>query len=48
MTQPRELEQALEDRRDIALAILDGEVDIDLAVAFEMALQDADRRRSRR
>jgi Flp pilus assembly CpaE family ATPase len=43
VTQPRELEQALEDRRDIGLAILDGEVDIDLAVSFEMALQDADR-----
>jgi pilus assembly protein CpaE len=40
---PRELEKALDARRDIALAILDGEVDADEATAYEMALRDAGR-----
>jgi pilus assembly protein CpaE len=43
VTQPRELEKLLDKRRDVALAILDGEIDLDTAVAFEIVLQDADR-----
>ncbi len=40
---PRELEQALDVRRDIALAILDGEGDADEARGYEAALRDAGR-----
>jgi MinD-like ATPase involved in chromosome partitioning or flagellar assembly len=40
---PRQLEEALEARQDVALAILDGEGDPDEARAFETALHDAGR-----
>jgi MinD-like ATPase involved in chromosome partitioning or flagellar assembly len=40
---PRELEGALDARRDVALAILDGELDADEASAYEAALHDAGR-----
>jgi len=40
---PRALEEALEVRQDVALAILDGEGDPDEARAFEAALRDAGR-----
>jgi MinD-like ATPase involved in chromosome partitioning or flagellar assembly len=40
---PRELEQVLEVRQDIALAILDGEGDPDEARAYEAALREAGR-----
>jgi len=40
---PRELEQALEVRQDVALAILDGEGDPEEARGYEAALRDAGR-----
>jgi pilus assembly protein CpaE len=40
---PRELEGALDARRDVALAILDGELDPEEASAYEAALRDAGR-----
>ncbi len=40
---PRELEKALDARRDVALAILDGEVDNEERAAYEAALQNAGR-----
>ena len=40
---PRALEEALEVRQDVALAILDGETDPDEARAYEAALRDAGR-----
>ena len=40
---PRALEEALEVRQDVALAILDGEGDPDEARAYEAALRDAGR-----
>jgi hypothetical protein len=43
VAQPRDLEKVLDKRRDVALAILDGEIDLDTAVAFDIVLQDADR-----
>jgi hypothetical protein len=40
---PREFEQALEVRQDIALAILDGEGDPEEARAYDAALREAGR-----
>jgi MinD-like ATPase involved in chromosome partitioning or flagellar assembly len=40
---PRELEKALDVRRDVALAILDGEVDEDVSRDYEAILRDAGR-----
>ena len=40
---PRELEKALDARRDVALAILDGEVDPEERAQYEAALQNAGR-----
>lgn len=40
---PRELEKALDARRDVALAILDGEVDAEERALYESALQNAGR-----
>jgi MinD-like ATPase involved in chromosome partitioning or flagellar assembly len=40
---PRELEKALDARRDIAVAILDGELDLEEAAQYETALRDAGR-----
>ena len=40
---PRELEKALEARRDVALAILDGEVDNEQRAEYEAALHNAGR-----
>jgi pilus assembly protein CpaE len=41
--EPRELENALDARRDVALAILDGEIDADESQAYEAALAGAGR-----
>ena len=41
--EPRQLESALDARRDVALAILDGEIDADESKAYEAALADAGR-----
>jgi pilus assembly protein CpaE len=41
--QPRELEKALDVRRDVALAILDGEVEDDVSQAYQAILRDAGR-----
>lgn len=40
---PRQLEEALEARQDVAIAILDGEGDLDEARAYDAVLQDAGR-----
>jgi MinD-like ATPase involved in chromosome partitioning or flagellar assembly len=40
---PRQLEEALDARQDVAIAILDGEGDPDEAIAFQAALRDAGR-----
>ena len=40
---PRQLEEALEARQDVAIAILDGEGDPDEARAYDLVLQDAGR-----
>lgn len=44
VSHPRELESALDTRRDIGVAILDGETDIELWRTFEAVLHDADRK----
>jgi len=40
---PRELEQALDDRRDVGLVVLDGEIDLDTATAYALVMHDAGR-----
>ena len=41
--EPRELEQALDDRRDVGLVVLDGEIDLDTAMAYALVVRDAAR-----
>jgi MinD-like ATPase involved in chromosome partitioning or flagellar assembly len=41
--EPRELEQALDDRRDVGLVVLDGEIGLDTAMAYALVVRDAGR-----
>jgi len=41
--EPAELERALDERSDIGLVVLDGEIDIDIAIAYTNVVVDSGR-----